>query len=150
MSRALVFIAVTAMFAAPASAQVQQQIRILPIHPPNPPVHDPHGYRHVRVSFPSPEQRADNLAQLLGLSSEQKDRIQAIFIDQDKRSTALWDDTSLAAPARIARLEQLRDETVQKVRPVLSTEQRKKYDAIAPAKASAEKPRLTPDGSPPD
>lgn len=147
MRRLLVIVATTAIFAGPAHAQPQQRTSILRIHPHNPPVNNPHDYRHERASFPTPEKRAENLVQLLGLSSEQKDQVQAIFVDEDKQSTALWADTSLAPQARIGKLDELRDATVQKVRTVLNDDQRKKFDAIAPAKESTVRPRMEPDNN---
>lgn len=149
MSRSLVIVAAVAIVAGHAHAQPQQRTQILRIHPHNPPVNNPHEYRHERASFPTPEKRAENLTQLLGLSSDQKDQVRAIFVDEDKQNTALWADTSLAPQARIGKLDQVRDETVQKVRTVLNDEQRQKYDAIAPAKP-AERPRIEPDNNLPE
>ena len=147
MSRTLVFVAGMAMLASPALAVQQHEIRILPIHPPNPPLIRPHDYRHVRVSYPTPEKRADNLAELLDLSSEQKSKVLALFVDQDKQGRALWSDLSLSERVRDNRIDELREATVQQVRSFLTDEQRKKYDAIAPPKPVSAKPRLEPDFS---
>lgn len=148
MGRALVFVAAVAIFGGPVRAPAQQQgVRILPIHPPNPPLQLPHEYRHVRISYPTPEKRADNLAALLDLSSEQKSNVLALFIDQDKQGKDLWNDPSLTEVSKTRKIDELRDATVQRVRGLLTDEQRKKYDAIAPPKATPARPHLEPDFS---
>lgn len=119
-------------WAAPLTCGAQQ-VRLIPIHPPNPPVRHGGGWRNV--NYPGPEKRAENLAKLLALSDEQKEKVQALFIDQDKQSDDIWQDTSLPPAQRTQKLDDLRDATVKKVREILTEEQRKKYDAIAPAAA---------------
>lgn len=145
MSRVLALIAVVAMVAGPAHAQLQQEIRLLPIHPPNPPVDNPNLYRHVRVTFPTPEKRAENLTGLLELSSEQKSKVLALLVDQDKETSALWHDESLSAAARGQKIDELRDATVNKIRGVLDEQQRKKYDSIAPPRPAPKRIELGPD-----
>ncbi|MGH9521037.1 MAG: hypothetical protein ACRD3E_00745 [Terriglobales bacterium] len=147
MGRTLVFIAATAMLASPAHAQPQHVVTVLPIHPPNPPLHAPHDYRHVRISYPTPETRAKNLAELLDLSSEQKSRVLALFVEQDAKAKNLWSDASITGPARDQKIDALRDATVQQVRAVLTAEQRAKYDALAPPNPAPTKPHLEPDFS---
>jgi hypothetical protein len=142
IQRFLVF----ALLALPASSEPQKPYR-LEIRPEAPNAHTHGALRDVR--YPTAEQRAANIGQLLGLSKEQQDRVQAIFVDEDKRSTALWQDSSLSAKARTIKLDQLRDQTVHKVRDLLTADQKKKYDAIAPAKPPAERPHLEPDDSGP-
>ena len=145
MRRTLAFIAALAMLAGPARAQ--QHVTILPIHPPNPPLNRPHEYRHVRVSYPTPEKRVENLAALLNLTSEQQSKVLALFIGQDAQAKDLWSDTSLSPQSRDKKLDALRDATVQQVRLVLTDQQRLKYDALAPPKPATAKPHLEPDFS---
>lgn len=104
------------------------------IHPPNPPVRHGGGWRNV--DYPSPEKRAENLAQLLGLSNEQRQQVVALFIDQEKQSNEILEDSSLTQKQRTTKIDDLRDATVKQVRALLTDEQKKKYDAIAPAKPS--------------
>lgn len=118
--------------AAPLACQ-DQRIRIIPIHPPNPPVRHGGGWRNM--NYPTPEKRAENLAQLLSLSDEQKQKVQTLFVNQDKESDAIWEDSSLSQAQRTRKIDELRDATVKQVRDLLTDEQKRKYDAIAPAPA---------------
>ena len=126
-----------------AGAEPQRRPRII-IRPqtPNPP--GPRG-RYVDVDYPSPEKRAANLAELLGLSDEQKNRVQSIFVEQDKQAMAIWSDEKMAADVRDKKLAEARDAALKQVRELLTDEQKKKYDTIAPADRPAEKIRLQPD-----
>lgn len=114
-------------------------IRPQPAPPPN-----PAGKRYVEMNYPSPDKRAANLAALLDLTDEQRDKVKDIFIDQEKQSSALWDDQSLEPHDRLKKLDEVRAAAVKKVRDVLTDEQKKKYDALDPVKPT-EKPRLQPD-----
>ena len=115
-------------------------IRPQPAPPPN-----PSGKRYVEMNYPSPEKRAANLAGLLDLTDEQRNKVKDIFVLQEKESSALWDDQSVEPHERLKKLDEVRIAAVRKVRDVLTDEQKKKYDALDPASKPAEKPRLQPD-----
>ena len=115
-------------------------IRPQPAPPPN-----PAGKRYVDLDYPTPEKRAANLAGLLDLSDEQRDKVKDIFVVQEKDAAALWADESLAPDTRAKKLTEARTIAVKKVRDLLTDEQRKKYDALDPARKPAPKPRLQPD-----
>jgi hypothetical protein len=124
---AIVAILVVAMAGtAPLYAQRRGRIIIRP-QTPNPP--GPRG-RYIDVDYPSPEKRAANLAELLDLTDDQKQKVVAIFVDQDKQTLALWSDDSLAADARTKKIAQVRDAATKRVRELLTDEQQKKYDAL--------------------
>jgi hypothetical protein len=95
--------------------------------------------RYIDVDYPTPEKRAANLAELLSLSDDQKQKVQAIFADQDKQTLALWSDESLAADARTKKIAEVRDAAMKKVRDLLTGEQKKKYDAIGTDENEKEK-----------
>ena len=115
-------------------------IRPQPAPPPN-----PAGRRYVDMDYPSPEKRAANLAELLNLSDEQRDKVKDIFVAHDKQASELWADESLSTQARLKKLAEVRINAVKKVRELLTDEQKKKYDALNPADKPQEKPRLEPD-----
>ncbi len=108
------------------------------MRPQTPPGHGQTG-RYIDVDYPSPEKRAANLAELLNLTEEQKQKVEAIFLEQDKQTMALWSDESLAADARTKKISQARDAAVKKVRDLLTGEQQKKYDALGPAEKPADR-----------
>lgn len=128
---AVILACVMAVAWAAPLAWGEQEVRLIPINPPNPPVRHGGGWRNM--NYPGPEKRAENLARLIGLSAEQKAKVQALFAEQDKQAREIWEDTSLTEKPRTKKLGDLRDATVKKVRELLTDEQRKKYDAIAPA-----------------
>ena len=126
----IVAMAVAAMAASnPAMAQPQRRGRII-IRPqtPNPP--GPRG-RYIDVDYPTPEKRVSNLSELLDLTDDQKQKALALFIEQDKQTLALWSDDSLAADARMKKIDELRAAAMKKFRDLLTDEQKKKHDALA-------------------
>ena len=139
MKRIFVVGAVIVAMAIPNPAQAAPQRRgriIIRPQTPNPP--GPRG-RYIDVDFPTPEKRAANLAELLGLNDDQKQKVQAIFVEQDKQAMALWGDESLTADARNKKIADVRSEAVKKIRDLLSEEQKKKYDAIGTEEKPASK-----------
>jgi hypothetical protein len=121
----------------PAQAGPQRRGRII-IRPQIPPAPGQRG-RYIDVDYPTPEERAANLAELLNLSGDQKQKVQAIFAEQDKQTLALWSDESLAADARTKKIAEVRDAAMKKVRGLLTGEQKKKYDAIGTDENEKEK-----------
>jgi Spy/CpxP family protein refolding chaperone len=135
---AIVATVVVAMASAnPAQAGPQRRGRII-IRPQIPPAPGQRG-RYIDVDYPTPEKRAANLAELLSLSDDQKQKVQAIFADQDKQTLALWSDESLAADLRTKKIAEVRDAAMKKVRDLLTGEQKKKYDAIGTDENEKEK-----------
>jgi len=140
----IVVITITAMVCTnPAAAEPQRRPRII-IRPqtPNPP--GPRG-RYVDVDYPSPEKRAANLAEVLGLNEDQKNKVQAIFVEQDKQAFAIWSNEKMSADVRDKKLAEAREAASKQVRGLLTDEQKKKYDALAPPEKPSEKIRLEPD-----
>jgi hypothetical protein len=135
--------AVTALVCVdPAGAQQRRPRIIIRPQTPNPP--GPRG-RYVDVDYPSPEKRANNLAELLGLGDEQKQKVQAIFVEQDKQAMAIWADKKMAGDVRDKKIAETRDTASKQVRDLLTDEQRKNYDALVPPEKPVEKIRLQPD-----
>jgi len=115
------------------------------IRPQPPPPPGPAGKRYVEMEYPSPDKRAANLAELLGLTDEQRAKVKDIFAEQEKQSAELWSDDSLSIDARSKKLAEVRVGAVKRVREVLTDDQRKQYDALDPSRKPQDKPRLQPD-----
>ncbi len=130
MVRALVIrilLLVTVTNALPVLAQRPYRLEMKPQRPPG----RNFGRHYEDVVYPTPEKRAANLAELLALTDDQKQKVQAIFADQDKQSFALWADESSSEAVRLRKIAELRDATTKKVRDLLTDEQKKKYVALA-------------------
>lgn len=128
---------VTMAGVCPALAAPQRRGRII-IRPQTPNAPGPRG-RYIDVDYPTPEQRAANLAELLSLTDDQKQKVQAIFVEQDKQALALWSDQSLTADVRTKKIDELREAAMKRVRDLLTEEQKKKYDALSTEEKPAEK-----------
>ncbi len=137
----LALAAVASAVPMPAAAQRKYRLEMRPQPPPG----NAFGRHYEDVDYPTPEKRAANLSELLNLTDDQKQKVQAIFVDQDKQGLALWSDESLTDEARAKRRVQIRDEATKKVRDLLTDEQRKKYDALSAEPKPADKVRLQPD-----
>jgi hypothetical protein len=130
---------VTMGIAGPAQAAPQRRGRII-IRPQVPPVTGP-GRHYVDVDYPTPEQRAANLAELLNLTDDQKQKVQSIFVEQDKETLALWSDESLSDATRTKKIAEIREAATKKIRDLLTDEQKRKYAALSTEeKPTTEKP----------
>jgi Spy/CpxP family protein refolding chaperone len=132
---------VTVASAIPALAQRKYRLEMKPQRPPG----TNFGRHYEDVDYPTPEKRAANLAELLNLTDDQKQKVQAIFVEQDKQGLALWSDQSLTDEARTKKIAEIRDAASKKVRDLLTDEQRKKYDALGVEPKAPEKIRMQPD-----
>src|SRR4051812_36789166 len=142
-STAVVVVAIVlAATVAAANSEPQRRNRII-IRPQVPNAPGPRG-RCVDVDYPTPEKRAANLAELLTLTDEQRQKVRDIFVEQDSRTSEVWADESLAAEALEKKIAGVRDEIRKKIRQILTDDQRKQYDALTPEKP-AERIRLQPD-----
>lgn len=134
-----------AAFLVPTRSHAQYRPPRIIIRPQPPPPPGPAGRRYVEMDYPTPEKRAANLTELLDLTEDQKQKVTAIFVEQDKQSSAVWADDSLATDARNKKLAGIRAGAARKVRDLLTDEQKKKYDALGAVEKPPEKIRLQPD-----
>ena len=82
-------------------------------------------------------QQVEQLAASLNLTPEQKEKLAPILKEEAAKLKAIRDDQSLAKPDRRAKLQAIQKETQEKVRPILTEEQNKKWDeARAQARAN--------------
>ncbi len=78
----------------------------------------------------SPEERLQRLSKQLNLSDEQKDKIKPILESEAKKMQELRQDNSAASQDRRAKFQQLRQDTLAQIRPILNPDQQKKLDDL--------------------
>ncbi len=93
--------------------------------PPAPRAH------HVHAR-PSLDERVKQFGQGLDLSEDQQGAVKKILVQRQQESLRLRADPVLSGEARIDRYRALQASTVEKIRAVLTEEQKKKYNPLAP------------------
>jgi len=94
-------------------------------------------------------ERLERMSRHLNLTDEQKAKIKPILEDEDQRLKALRDDGSLTRDQQREKLRSIRQETHEKIRPLLTPEQQKKIDdarakALERQKTRPNKPAANP------
>jgi len=77
-----------------------------------------------------PAAHADMLAKKLGLSDDQKAKVQSIFEDQQKQMESMKSDTSMSKADRHSKMKEMHENTMTQVRAVLNPDQQKKFDEM--------------------
>jgi Spy/CpxP family protein refolding chaperone len=78
-----------------------------------------------------PDVQLDHLSHDLKLTDDQKAQIKPILQEQAKKFQALHQDTSLSPEDMHAKFHEIRQSTMKQIRPLLTADQQKKYDAMA-------------------
>ena len=88
-----------------------------------------HGYgMHNRMA--SPEQQLDHLSKRLKLTDDEKSKIMPILQDQAQQMQSLRQDTSMSPQDRRAKFQQIHQNTMSQIRPILDENQQKKFDKM--------------------
>ncbi len=87
---------------------------------------------HHAHTRPSLDERVKQFGQGLGLSADQQAAVKKILEKRQRDTLRLRVDPSLSGAARIERFRGLQVSTVEEIRAVLTEEQRKKYNPLAP------------------
>jgi periplasmic protein CpxP/Spy len=74
-----------------------------------------------------PQKRVDMLAKRLNLTDDQKQKLLPILTEQQEKMKSIRDDSSLSRDDRFQKMRDLREETDNKINPILTDEQRQKY-----------------------
>jgi periplasmic protein CpxP/Spy len=72
-------------------------------------------------------QRVTLLSAELGLSAQQQDQVRRILEDQREQVMRVWNDSSLAAANRVSATRNISDRTADRIRAILTEEQKAKY-----------------------
>lgn len=75
-------------------------------------------------------QRMQKLAQQLQLSEPQKEKIMPILVEEAPKMKAIRTDTTLSENDKVVRMMQVRNETNDKIRPILTPAQQHKLDEM--------------------
>jgi len=77
------------------------------------------------------EARLNILTKRLGLSDAQQSALNNILEDRQQQTLRIRRDSSISGSVRIERFRALQDTTVQRIRALLTDEQKKRYDPLA-------------------
>lgn len=95
-----------------------------------PTVKQPMGQEVGKMFVPDAEQRLKGLSTRLNLTEEQQARIKPILEEEFEQIKAIRDDTTLSIGERRAKFDTLRDAAAEKIKPLLTDEQRQKYEKL--------------------
>gem|GEM_PF-2686220 len=76
------------------------------------------------------DQRVQMYTQRLNLTQEQQTKLRAILENEEKQMQELGTNTAVAPPERMSKMRQIREETNNKIREILTAEQKEKFDAM--------------------
>ena len=80
--------------------------------------------------MPSVDERVQHMTKALNLSDDQQTKIKAILTDQRDQMMSLKQDTSTAPTDRRAKFQEIHQNTQQKIRDVLTDDQKTKFDQM--------------------
>jgi periplasmic protein CpxP/Spy len=83
---------------------------------------------HRRVRRPGLDQRVALLTRALELDARQQAALRTVLTDQREQAQRIWRDESLPSANRIGLTKALSRHTADRIRALLTPEQRKKYD----------------------
>lgn len=89
------------------------------------------------------------LTKRLNLTADQQAQVKAIDEDTGKQMMALRDDTSLSQDERRSKMMEIRKGSQDKIRAILTDEQKTKYDAMQAEMRERMKERQQQGGAPP-
>lgn len=73
--------------------------------------------------------RGNNFLQSLNLSQDQKDKIRPILQEQRKQMRQVFQDQSLSREQRMAKMQQIHENSSSRIRTLLNPDQQKTFDA---------------------
>lgn len=94
-----------------------------------PPQGKPGMHRGKGMWQPDPARHLQKLTKRLGLTAEQQEKIKPI-LDEEAAQIKVIDNEKLTRAERRAKMQQLHQGTFEKIKPLLTTEQVKKHDAM--------------------
>jgi hypothetical protein len=79
---------------------------------------------------PDPARQANRLAKQLNLTPDQVNQIEPILASRIQQMQAIRSDASLSKQDRVAKVRALHEDSVAKIKSVLTSDQQQKYDQI--------------------
>lgn len=119
--RGFLFTMMALVFAACAAAQTPEPSSAATTQA------SPEPHRHARNSI---DDRVTVFAKSLDLSVTQQAQLRTILEERQQQIVQLRANTSLLGEARIDRFRALQDQTVERIRAILTDDQKKKYDPL--------------------
>lgn len=83
-----------------------------------------------RAVPPSPEQRLQRMTQQLGLTDAQQQQIKPLLESESQQMQALQQDASISQPDKWPKMKQIRQSTTDQIKPILTSDQQKKFDEM--------------------
>ena len=88
-------------------------------------------YGGQRIRGPmTPEDQLARMTKQLQLTDEQQAKIKPIIEEQHKQMMDLRQDTSMSREDRFAKFREVRQQSLEKIKPILTTEQQKKWQKM--------------------
>ncbi|HXH49499.1 MAG TPA: hypothetical protein VNM47_09150 [Terriglobia bacterium] len=78
----------------------------------------------------TPEDQLARMTKQLQLTDEQQAKIKPIIEEQHKQMMDLRQDTSMSREDRFAKFREVRQQSLEKIKPILTTEQQKKWQKM--------------------
>jgi Spy/CpxP family protein refolding chaperone len=88
-----------------------------------------YGGRRMRGPM-TPEDQLARMTKQLELTNDQQAKVKPILEEQHKKMMALRQDTSMSREDRFAKLREIRQQSLEKIKPVLTPEQQKKWEKM--------------------
>lgn len=74
--------------------------------------------------------RLTAMAEQLSLTDEQKEKLKPILEEQSKKMREIFQDSNVSREDRMKKMQELRDATNAKIKPILTKEQQEKWDKM--------------------
>ena len=89
-----------------------------------------HGRGQGRGMGMSPDQQLEHMSQTLNLTEDQKTKIKPILEDQSNKMHQLMQDTSTAPQDKRAKFQEIHENTMSQIKPILTSDQVKKLESM--------------------
>ena len=78
----------------------------------------------------SPDAQLQHMSEALNLTDDQKTKIKPILEDQSKQMQQLRGDTSLSQEDRRSKFQEIHENTMSQIKPILTSDQQKKLESM--------------------
>lgn len=92
--------------------------------------HQGRGQGFGRGQGMNPDAQLEHMSKALNLTDDQKSKIKPILEDQDKQMHQLMQDSSVSQQDRRTKFQQIRENSMSQIKPILNPDQLKKLEAM--------------------